>query len=90
VPERINVTRKERNGLLRFGRDLGAAVHQIVTIVSPAFSSVVPEKTGKGSAVRGWPTTAAEIREMILQMAKENSWGYTRIMGLPPSRNTVK
>jgi putative transposase len=35
LPERINVTTKERNRLLRFGRDLGAAIKDIVTIVSP-------------------------------------------------------
>src|SRR5262245_49732908 len=35
LPERISVTRKERNRLPWFGRDLGVAVHQIVTIVSP-------------------------------------------------------
>jgi len=37
------------------------------------------------------------MRELILKLARENEWGYTRIMGelkklriTPPSRNTVK
>jgi putative transposase len=101
LPERISVNRKERNRLLRFGRDLGAAVHQIVTIVSPnTFLRWIREesKTRKRRfGARGRPKTAADIRELILLMAKENAWGYTRIMGelkklgiKPPSRNTVK
>jgi putative transposase len=101
LPERINVTRKERSRLLRFGRDLGATVHQIVTIVSPnTFLRWIREASKtrkKRTGNRGRPKTAAEIRELILLMAKENAWGYTRIMGelkklgiKPPSRNTVK
>jgi putative transposase len=46
---------------------------------------------------RGRPRTAEDLRELILLMARENEWGYTRIMGelkqlgiTPPSRNTVK
>jgi putative transposase len=35
LPERINVTPRERERLLRFGRHLGAAIHKVVTIVSP-------------------------------------------------------
>ena len=33
LPERINVTPKERERLLRFGRNLGKAIHSVVTIV---------------------------------------------------------
>ena len=35
LPERINVTPKERQRLLRFGRHLGRAIYHAVTIVSP-------------------------------------------------------
>jgi putative transposase len=101
LPDRINVTRKERNRLLRFGRDLGSAIQEIVTIVSPGtFLRWIREekKTGtQQSSTRGRRRTAEEIRNLILLMASENSWGYTRIMGeikklgiKPPSRNTVK
>lgn len=51
----------------------------------------------KKSKKIGRPRTAEEIQKLILMMASENGWGYTRIMGelkklgiKPPSRNTVK
>jgi len=99
LPERINVTRKERNRLLRFGRDLGSTIRQVVHIVSPStFLRWIREESKtrkKRTASRGRPKTAADIRELILLMAKENA--CTRIMGelkklgiKPPSRNTVK
>jgi putative transposase len=102
LPDRINVTRKERNRLLRFGRNLGtAAIQKVVGIVSPStFPRWIREESKskkKRSGTRGRPKSAADIRELILLMAKENAWGYTRIMGelkklgiKPPSRNTVK
>jgi putative transposase len=98
LPERINVTAKERERLLRFGRHLGAAIYKVVTIVSPsAFLRWLREERGAKPQKRGRPRTAAELQRLILRMARENDWGYTRIMGelkklgiTPPSRNTIK
>jgi len=46
---------------------------------------------------RGRRPTAEALRKLILRLARENDWGYTRILGElkklgihPPSRNTVK
>jgi putative transposase len=99
LPKRINVTEKERNRLLRFGKNLGRAIQHVVTIVSPSTflrwirESQKDTKPGK----RGRPRTQEDLRELILKLARENDWGYTRIMGelkklgiTPPSRNTVK
>ena len=57
------------------------------------------ERTGrrKISAKRGRRHTAASIRQLILKLAKESGWSYTRILGelkrlsiKSVSRNTVK
>ncbi|TWT39524.1 integrase core domain-containing protein [Blastopirellula retiformator] len=87
--------------LVKFGAKLGKAVHEIVTIVGP--STILrwireSKKPGGVKQVRkGRPRTKEEIRELIIRFARENDWGYTRIMGelkklgiKPPSRNTVK
>lgn len=33
-----------------------------------------PQRTGS-------PRTASDLRELVLRLARENSWGYTRIPG---------
>jgi hypothetical protein len=38
-------------------------------------------KAGKQPGKRGRPRTDKEIREIIVRLAKENGWGYTRILG---------
>jgi putative transposase len=99
----VFVTPKERNRLPNFASKLSAKVlHQLVTIVHPEtlLRWLREERRGKHkleSANRGRPKTAAQLRRLILMLARENDWGYTRIMGeikklgiKPPSRNTVK
>ncbi len=36
LPERITITPKERQRLVKFGKHLGKALHQLTTIVKPA------------------------------------------------------
>src|SRR5262245_4430706 len=98
LPEQINTTPRERERLLRFGRNLGKAIYSVVTIVTPGtFLRWLREERKAKPRRRGRPRTADDLRRLILRMARENDWGYTRIMGelkklriTPPSRNTVK
>jgi len=101
LPKRVQVTEKERNKLVKFGSKLGKALGELVTIVHPdTLRRWIREanKAGKTKpAKKGRPRTKEEIRELIIKLARENDWGYTRIMGemkklgiKPPSRNTVK
>ena len=79
LPERINVTPKERQRLLRFGRHLGRAMYQAVTIVSPGtFLRWLREERKAKPRKRGRPRTADDLRELILLMARDNDWGYTK------------
>src|SRR3954467_9449173 len=72
LPERINVTPKERQRLLRFGRRLGKAIHSVVTIVSPGtFLRWLREDRKAKPRKRGRPRTAADLRELILKLARE-------------------
>ena len=87
LPARITVTPKERQRLVKFGDKLGKALHRLVTIVTPGtFLRWIREekravrKSTKPSK-RGRPRTAEEIRRLIVKLAKENAWGYARIVG---------
>lgn len=99
----MTVTSQERNRLIKFGAKLGRqAMDKIVTLVHPdTLRRWIREskKSGKTKAPvkRGRRRTAEDIRKLIIKLAKENEWGYTRILGelrklniKSVSRNTVK
>jgi putative transposase len=87
LPARITISPQERQRLLKFGARLGAAICQLVTIVTPdTFLRWIREdkkarRRNRPPAQRGRPRTAAEICELILLLARENHWGYARIVG---------
>jgi len=98
----VCVTEQERNRLIRFAKNLGAkALNELATIVHPdTIRHWIREqgKTRKAKPAKvGRKRTAAEIEQLIVKLAKENGWGYTRILGelrklgiRSVSRNTVK
>jgi len=88
LPKRIIATPTERSRLAKLGRELGAKLKEIISIVSydtfrrwvrAAESAHVthnrpPQRTGR-------PRTATDIRELVVLLARDNRWGYTRILG---------
>lgn len=102
LPARISLTEREKNRLIRFAKNLGSALSELATIVHPGtIRRWVREAAAKTSAFRkgktGRPRTAEDIEKLILKLAKDNSWGYTRILGEleklcieSVTRNTVK
>ena len=83
LPKRVPVTEKERNKLVKFGSKLGKALGELVTIVHPDTLRRWIREAGKQAkrkaAKVGRPRTQEEIRELIIKLARENDWGYTRI-----------
>lgn len=101
LPKRVSVTAQEKNRLVKFGSTLGKAINEIVSIVAPDTLRRWIRESKKPGGIKqtrkGRPRTKEDIRELIIRFARENDWGYTRIMGelkklgiKPPSRNTVK
>lgn len=101
LPKRITVTAKERNRLVRFAKGVGRGLRQLTTIVTPdtLLRWIRAERRDgpKSPVKRGRRRTPEQIRRLILKLAKENQWGYTRILGelkklgiRSLSRNTVK
>lgn len=84
IPGRITVTPAERVRLVRYARKVGSALRNLVTIVSPQTVLRWIRKEGKQRRTlikRGRPRTPEQIRRLILKMARENDWGYARIVG---------
>jgi putative transposase len=101
LPDRIIVTEREKNRLVRFAKNLGSALNELATIVHPGtIRRWIRESVKKKSARQnkgGRPKTAEQIEKLILKLAKETGWGYTRILGelkkfglQSVSKNTVK
>jgi putative transposase len=83
LPKRIRVSPKEKQRLVKFGKPLGAAIYDVITIVSPRTFQrwLAGEKTAAPPANTGRPRTRVDLRELVLRLARENAWGYTRILG---------
>src|SRR6185312_3086747 len=101
LPARVTVTEQERNRLVKFGSKLGRALGELATIVHPDTLRRWIREAGKRAKCKpakvGRRKTQQEIRELIIKLARENDWGYTRILGeirklgiKAVSRNTVK
>jgi putative transposase len=86
----VSVTEQERNRLVKFGAKLGRPLAELATIVHPDTLRRWIREAGKRAqrkpAKVGRRKTQQEIRELILRLARENDWGYTRILGESSSR----
>jgi putative transposase len=101
LPPRLTITPQERNRLVRFGSKLGRALNHLVSVVHPDTLRrwIREDRRGKRTkpVPRGRRRTAEQIRRLILKLARETGWGYTRILGelkklgiRSVARNTVK
>ncbi len=83
VPKKhIFLTPDERAKLLKLGKELGPAIRHLITIVSySTFRRWIRKEEGKGPTRKGRPRLAAIVRELVVLIAKETGWGYTRILG---------
>jgi putative transposase len=89
LPERLVATDRGKRRLLRCGRKLGIQLKELISIVSyHSFRRWVREAeeahvARKATPKRkpGRPRTPDAIRELVIRLGRENSWGYTRILG---------
>lgn len=99
LPKRIHTTKEERKKLLDAGRGLGKAIDGLISIVSPKTFSRWLHEESKGKETKkpkGRPRKNRDIRELVVTIAKETGFGYTRIvgemtkLGIRIGRNTVR
>ena len=83
LPKQISTTPAERRRLLKLGRPLGAAIKDLITIVKPDTFAIWVRKARKNKPTRkvGRPRTVQPIQDLVLQIARETGWGYTRVLG---------
>lgn len=98
----VRVTAKERFRLVRLARPLGSALRMVVSIAQPEtvmrwIREADRKRPKKRPGVRraGRPRTPDDVRRVVLRIARETGWGYTRILGelkklhIKVSRSTV-
>ncbi len=100
VPKkRIVLKPDERDRLLKLGSALGSKLKHLITIVGYDTYLRWQRNKRKNEPVKKMerPKTPDEVRALILKLASETGWGYTRIMGelaklgiKPPSKTTVQ
>ncbi|MEX2217223.1 MAG: integrase core domain-containing protein [Phycisphaerales bacterium] len=98
---RLRTTRQERIRLVRLGKPLGSAIHSLISIVTPATFVRWVNRLDRPAPARrrrkrpGRPRRPEAIRQLVLRLAQETDWGYTRIwgelkkLGITISRGTV-
>ena len=82
--KQIHTTRAERARLLELGKPLGRAIEELITIVKPSTFYRWCRESGKQTKTKkpkGGQRKPPEIRELILEIARTTSFGYTRIIG---------
>jgi putative transposase len=98
---RIQLEPAERDRLFRLGEPLGVFVRELITVVRYRtflrWKSKWKAKQQTKKANRHPTRKPEEVRELVIRMARENGWGYTRILGELKKlgvgkicRNTVK
>ncbi len=81
IPGQVHTTPTERSRLLKLGKALGQAVEELITLVSPAtfYRWCREENCGKKKPnPKGGQRKPREIRELVLEIAKTTSFGYTK------------
>tara|TARA_R110002111_G_scaffold7432_2_gene29630 strand:- start:7188 stop:8219 length:1032 start_codon:yes stop_codon:yes gene_type:complete len=83
IPGEIHTKLHERAQLLKYGQPLGKAINELITIVTPGTFHrwIREEKRGRKKNSVGRLGKSAVLRELILKIARETGFGYTRILG---------
>ena len=84
IPGQIHTKPDERRRLIQFGKALGQAIEELITIVSPSTFyrwCRDEQKDKKPTHRKGGQRKPREIRELVIEIATTTGFGYTRIIG---------
>ena len=80
--QRIHLNPDEQERLLKLGLAIGPDLKHLITIVS--YDSIRRwrrQKFGFTPKKRGRPKKPDEVRQLVLKIAQQTGWGYTRVLG---------
>ena len=103
LPNRINLSNRERRRLVRHGKKLGPRIRDLISIVSYStfrkwireLEKIEPTRE-KSKAKNGRPRIEESLSDLIIRMRTESGWGYSKIvqelrrLGHKVSRQTVR
>jgi putative transposase len=85
LPKQVHTTWEERQTLLKYGKAIGRAIEELITIVSPAsfYRWLRDGENGKPKPKnpKGGQRKPKELRELVLAIAEQTGFGLTRIIG---------
>ena len=78
----IHTRPDERARLLKFGKPLGRAIEELITIVTLGtfYRRVREEKKGRKTRSMCRPGKSQVLRDLVLKIAKETGYGYTKFL----------
>ena len=81
--KRIFLKDDERSRLRKLGKELDPGIRHLITIVDYSTFRRWVRRTGGAAtkSAKGRPRIAKLIRELVVQIANETGWGYSRILG---------
>ena len=84
VKGQVHTKPGEPERLLKFGKALGRAVEELITIVTPkTFYKWMRDQNNKKPTPnpKGGQRKPRELRELVIHIARTTGFGYTRIIG---------
>lgn len=84
IPGRIRLTERERQRLARFGRAVGPAMKDLISVVKYNTFLGWLRPRGQGKKTRrppGRPRTVESVEQLVVRIARETGWGSERILG---------
>lgn len=76
----VHTKPEERRRLLQFGKALGRAIEELITIVSPStfYRWMRDEHGKKAKNPKGGQRKPRELRELVIEVARTTGFGYRR------------